>query len=358
MAEGLGEGYSTITLAGGMIFTMGTADGREVVLALNPRNGQRVWASPTGGGVFGNNQGNGPRSTPTIDGNRLYALGAYGDLVCLETESGKLVWRKNILRDFQAENIRWGICESVLIDGDRLICTPGGPNAALVALDKTNGNVVWTAAVPGNPQAAYSSAIAADVAGARQYINFVSTGVVGVRAEDGAFLWGESSSANGTANISTPVVWADSVFSASGYGTGGALVQLSQSGGEVVARRAYHTKEMKNHHGGIIALDGYVYGSNDPGVLTCLDLKDGRVMWKDRSVGKAAIAYADGHLYVRSEAGPFALVEATPEGYREKGRMEQPHRSGWQAWAHPVVAGGRLYLRDMDKLLVYDVAAE
>ena len=357
MAEGLGDGFSTVSLARGMIFTMGTAGRREVVLALDADDGNRIWSRPTGGPVFQDGHGDGPRGTPTLDGDRVYALGASGDLLCLGIDDGNVLWRKNILRDFDAGNITWGISESVLIDGARLICTPGGRDAGLVALNKHTGDVLWKAAVPGDPRAAYASAVVADVDGVRQYINFLSSGVVGVRADDGRFLWEDRSTANGTANVSAPVFTEEGVFTASGYGTGGSLLKLTSNGDTTDAELAYHTNDMKNHHGGMVAIDGYLYGSNDPGVLTCLELKSGRVAWKDRSVGKGAVAYADGHLYVRSEAGPLALVEATPEDYREKGRIDQPYRSDMAAWSHPVIFGGRLYLRDMDKLLVYDVRA-
>ena len=357
MGQGLGEGFSTVSIARGRILTMGTAGDQEVVLALDPADGKPIWSQQTGGAVFQDGHGNGPRATPTIDDDRVYALGANGDLVCLAFDDGNVLWRKNILNDFEASNITWGICESVLIDGDKLICTPGGRNAGMVALDKKTGDVIWKGALPGDPKAGYSTAIIAEVGGVRQYINFTSTGVVGVRAADGQFLWQDKDSSNGTANISSPVFTGEGVFSASGYGSGGALVRLTPKGDRTAAELVYQTKEMKNHHGGMVALDGYLYGSNDPGVLTCLELRNGDVKWRERSVGKGTVGYADGHLYCRSEAGPLSLVEATPTKFRLKGRLEQPLRSDKMAWAHPVIAGGRMYLRDMDKLLVYDVRA-
>lgn len=352
---GLGEGYSSVSVQGDRIFTMGTKNGREMVIALNSRDGQTAWSVPTGGGVFGDGNGNGPRSTPTIDGDKLFVLGAQGDLLCLKIADGSKVWSTNILQQFQGSNITWGISESPLIDGENLICTPGGRAGTVVALNKTSGQVVWRSQVPGNPKAAYASPIVLEVGGVRQYAVFTSNGVVGVRARDGVAMWGDDGSSNGTANCSSPVAVGDRVFSASGYGKGGACVQLRSTRGATTANRIYHTPDMKNHHGGLVAVDGTVYGSSDPGVLVSLDAATGRVNWRDRSVGKGAITYADGHLYVRSEKGDVALVKATPAGYQEVGRFSQPNRSGRPAWPHPVVVDGRLYLRDWDSLIAFDV---
>ena len=356
-AKGLGLGYSTVALAHGKLYTMGDVGEDSMVLALDPASGDQIWAVRIGAS-FPQDQGNGPRGTPTIDGDRLYALGAHGDLCCLDANTGEVVWQKNILSEFGAVNITWGISESVLIDGEKLICTPGGKGAAMVALDKNTGDVIWKAAAEGDPAAAYSSAIIAEIGGVRQYINFTHTGLIGVRAEDGKVMWKNDKSANGTANCSTPVLFQDGVFSASGYGTGGALVYLISTDGETTAVLAYHTKHMKNHHGGMIALDGFLYGSNDPGTLTCIELATGEVKWRDKSVGKGSLAFADGLLVLRSEEGPIALIEANPEKYVEKGRFDQPERSENRSWAHPVIAGGKLYLRDMDVLLCYDIRSE
>lgn len=355
-ARGLGEGYSSVCVAYKTVYTMGNVDDREMVLAVSLESGQPLWSAPTGGRATRQNAGNGPRGTPTIDGERLYALGVDGDLVCIDLRTQDVVWGGNILRKFNAENIHWGVSESVLIDGEQLICTPGGRKATMVALDKQTGDPLWRAAVPGDPRAPYASAIVAEVDGVRQYIAFTSKSVVGVRAEDGNVLWQENSSANGTANCATPIFYQGHVFSASGYGTGGALLRLQSEGNGTNATRVYHTRKMKNHHGGMIVIDDHLYGA-DGQVLTCLNLADGQPVWRDRSVGKSSIVYADGHLYVRSESGPVALVEATPAGYREKGRFTQPLRSGANSWSHPVVADGKLFLRDMDVLLCYDLTS-
>lgn len=351
--DGLGEGYSSVSIKGDTIYTMGTIGDEEHLFALALTDGSRKWSIRTGANRP-DGTGNGPRSTPTVDAGHVYALGAYGDLVCVEADSGQVVWKLNIVKESRGNVPTWGICESVLIDGDQLICTPGGSTATMVALNKKTGKPIWASMVEGKPAAAYSSPIVIEVGGVRQYVNFVHTGVVGIRAADGLPLWMRPESANGTANCSSPLYADGHVFTASAYGTGGALFRLMSQGGQTRADLVFETKQMKNHHGGMVLIDGYVYGF-DEGVLTCLDLRTGKATWQNRSVGKGSLAYADGHLYLRSEDGPLALAEANPRQYVEKGRFPQPERSGRPAWAHPVVAGGRLYIRDQDKLLVFNV---
>lgn len=351
--RGLGEGYSTVSLVDGKLLTMGARDDGEFVICLDYPTGDELWAIRIGH-TYRNGQGNGPRSTPTIDGDRVYALGANGDLVCLQLADGRRVWGGNILEEFQGNNIHWGISESPLIDGNLLICTPGGRRGTMVALNKETGRTAWTAHAPGNPAAAYASPIAIDVDGDRQYVNFTHTGIIGVRAGNGEFVWSNDSSANGTANCSTALFQDNHVFSASGYGTGGSLVRLTGERGRAGAELVYHTREMINHHGGMVLVDGYIYAT-DNDAMKCLDFMTGDVMWQNRSVGKGSVVYADGMIIIRSESGPLALIEATPEEYRELGRFDQPERSNHRAWSHPVVADGRLFLRDQDVLLVYDL---
>ena len=353
-ASGIGEGYSTVSLAHGLVYTMGNVGEDEMIFALDLATGKQRWATRNAA-AYSQDRGNGPRATPTIDGGTLYAMGGAGNLSRVDAKSGKVAWQKDVLKELGAKNLSWGISESVLIDGERLICTPGGKQATMAAIDKDTGAVLWKAQAPGNPKAAYASPIVIDVGGVRQYVNFTHNSVIGVRASDGQFLWEDRSSANGVANCSTALFHEGHVFSASGYGTGGALLKLQSQGDTTQASLVYKTKDMKNHHGGMAIVDGFLYGSNDPGILTCLELKTGRAMWKERSVGKGSVTYADGHLYLRSEKGPVALVEATPRGYNEKGRFDQPQRSDRPSWPHPVVAEGKLFLRDQDKLFCYDL---
>ena len=353
-ANGLGAGYAAVSVANGRVYTMGAVGNDEKVFSLNERDGKQAWSVSTGGGAFREGQGDGPRCTPTVDGDRVYALGALGDLVCLDAKSGQRRWHKNILKEFDGRNITWGICESPLIDGDKVIVTPGGRGATVVALNKSNGSVIWKSRAPGDPKAGYASAITVEVGGVRQYVNFTASGLIGVRANDGEFLWENSSAANRTANCSAPVFHENHIFYGSGYGTGGACVRLESNGRTTRAEEIYKTKQMKNHHGGMVVVDGFLYGCDEER-LTCLDVLSGKVIWQDRSPGKGSITFADGLLIVRSENGPVTLVEANSQQYVEKGQFDQPNRSRKNAWAYPVVANGHLYLRDQETLLCYDL---
>jgi outer membrane protein assembly factor BamB len=353
-APGVGGGYGTVSIVGGRVYGMGYQGGNEAVWCLDAANGNGVWSSPIARANHrGKGYDEGSRCTPTVDGRRLYVLGDSGDLACLEAADGRIVWKKDLVTDFGGRVPGWGYTESPLVDGDRVIVTPGGRQATLVALNKNTGDVVWKAVVPEGDGAGYSSAIAADVGGQRQYIQFLAGGVVGVSAADGRFIWRYNDPANGTANISTPIYRDGHVFAASGYGTGGGLAKLTGSS----AAQVYFTKRMQNHHGGMVLVGDHLYGFDESN-LTCLEWATGNVKWFNRSVGKGSVTYADGHLYARGERGPVALVEANPAAYVEKGRFDQPERTGKAAWSHPVVSGGRLYLRDQDVLLCYDVKGQ
>lgn len=347
----LGAGYGSISTKGDRIFVQMVVGRQSAVASLDRSNGQIVWSKPLGS-AGSNDRGSGPRGTPTIDGDRVYALTESGDLACLRFGDGTIVWQRNILREFRGPNIQWLISESPLIDGDHVIVSPGGRDATVVALDKMTGNTVWTSKGLSD-QAGYGSAIVADVGGVRTLMTFTSEAGVGVRASDGKLMWKYPAAANRTANIATPVFSNGKVFYTSGYDTGGALLRLTAQGGEVKAAEAYFTRDMKNHHGGVVLVDGYLYGFNDS-ILTAINFETGKMAWRDRSVGKGSLTYADGNLYILSENNTVGLVEATPAGYREKGRFEIPD-SGLPSWAHPVVSGGRLYIRNQNSLAAYDI---
>lgn len=353
-APGRGRGYSTPSVAAGRVYGMGAVDGRETVWAVEESTGKPLWITPISAAVRQDRRGEGSRGTPTVDGELLYAVADSGDLACLETATGKVRWQKSFVGDFGGSVPRWGSSESPLVDGNRVVATPGGRNATLVALDKRTGEVIWKAVTPQGDSAGYSSAIAADIDGQRTYIQFVSGCVVGIAAKDGKFLWRYDSPANGTANCSTPIYRNNHVFAASAYSTGGGLAKLTTTPAGVTVNEVYFTKSMQNHHGGMVLVGDYLYGFDNSN-LTCLDFKTGEVKWSDRSVGKGSVTAADGHIYARSERGPVALVEATPQGYVEKSRFDQTDRSEMPSWAHPVISGGRLYLRDQDHLLCYDL---
>jgi len=350
---GLGIGFSNIAIADDIAYTMGNHGEREYVLALSLVSGERLW-SYDNGPAYHNGYGDGPRGTPVIDGDRLYALGANGDLVCLDRTEGADLWHRNFLKDFGGVLPHWGIGESVLIDGDRVICTPGGNGATIVALNKMTGETVWKSASPQGDRAGYSSAIAVTVGGVRQFVQYTASSTIGVRAADGKFLWRDTSSANGTANCCAAVAVDDMVVTASGYAKGGSMLRLTSTADETTATLGWHSNDMQVQHGGLVLFAGHIYAANEQ-ALVCVELKTGKMKWKARSVGKGSLTYADGRLVVRSEDGPIALVEATPEGYKELGRFIPPDRSGSKSWTYPVVASGKLLVRDQDLLLGYDL---
>lgn len=352
-ARGLGNGYGSMAVAGTRVFVQGTRGGRSVVVALNRADGKEVWSKALG--QAGNDdRGPGPRGTPTVDGDRLYVLTELGDLACLKTD-GTEMWQRNILRDFNGPQIRWQISESPLVDGAHLIVSPGGSGAGVVKLDKLTGKTVWTAKELSDA-AGYSSAIIADVQGVRTYLTFTSSAGVGVRASDGKLMFRYPKAANRVANITTPIFFDNKVFFTSAYDTGAGLVGLTAENGSVTAKEIYFTREMKNHHGGVILHNGYFYGFSDS-ILTCLEAATGKLMWRDRSVGKGSVMFADGHLYLQGENNVVGLAEATPAGYKEKGRFTIADK-GLPSWAHPVVSDGRLYVRNQDTIVVYDIKAK
>jgi outer membrane protein assembly factor BamB len=351
--SGLGAGYGTVSVAGGRLFVQSLRSGRSMVHALNVADGKYIWSKSLGPGAT-NDRGSGPRGTPTVDGDRLYVLTEAGDLACLLVADATVVWQRNILREFRGNNINWLISESPLVDGDRVIVTPGGPKAGMVALDKMTGRTIWTADGLSD-EAGYSSPVIVDVQGTRAYTTIMASAAVGVRATDGRLLWRYAPPANYTANITTPLVNGSQVFYTSAYGTGGGLVNLRPAQGEVRAEEVYFTRDMQNHHGGVVLVDGVLYGFSNA-ILTALDFSSGRTLWRHRSVGKGSLTYADRRLYVLSEYNVVGLAEVTASGYREVGRFEIADQ-GLPSWAHPVVSGKRLYIRNQNILGAYDVRA-
>jgi len=352
-AEGIGGGYGAVAVQSGHVFVQGMRDAQSVVTSIDAGTGSQAWTTAIGRSRT-NDRGSGPRGTPTVDGDRLYVLTENGDLACLQVADGRILWQKNIFETFGGQNINWLASESPLVDGDHVIVTPGGRGAGMAALDKMTGETVWTSADLSD-EAGYASPVAGQVQGLRTVVTLTSRGGVGVRASDGKLMWRYDRVANTTANIATPVFDGNRVFFTSSYGAGGVLLELRREGDELRADEVYFTSSMQNHHGGVVLLDGYLYGYNNS-ILTCLEFATGRVVWRDRSVGKGSLTAADGHLYIVSEDNRVALVEATPVGYRETGRFTIPDR-GLPTWAHPVVSGGRLYVRNQDVLSSYDVRA-
>ena len=365
--KGFGNGFSTVAVADKQLFTMGKIKDENCLIAASTADGKILWTTPIG-------KGGDPNCTPTVEGGMVYGLSLDGDLACCEAATGKLVWSKSYQKDFGGKMMSgWGYSESPLVDGEYLICTPGGKDALIACLKKKTGEVIWKTAVPGDlgrkggDGAGYASIVISNAGGVKQYITLAGKGIVSVDAKSGNLLWSYNPVANGTANIPTPIVAGDYVFCSSGYGDGGTAllkIQHKQKGNEWNAEEVYAfpANKMQNHHGGMILLGDHVYmghGHNE-GFPLCLDLKTGQDAWRPgrgAGGGSAAVAYADGNLYFRYQNGTMALIEATPEKYNLRGqfKVKTNHREGWP---HPVIAGGMLYLRDQDELHVYNIKAK
>lgn len=358
--DGLGRGYSSVSIVDGRIFTLGKQRRGAELTALNLADGEELWSTPVGPGN--------PNCTPTVDGELVYGLGRQGELVCCNTKTGDIVWSKSFKDDFGGKMMSgWGYSESPLVDGDRLIVTPGAADAAIAALNKKTGEVIWKAKMPddignrGREGAAYSSVVISNAGEIKQYVQLTGRGIISVAAKDGRNLWSYNRIANGTANIPTPIVKDDFVFCSTGYGTGAALLKIEKDGRQLAAKEVYflNQKELQNHHGGMILIGEHIYcgHGHNQGFPLCINMKTGKEAWRPGrgpGTGSAAIVFADGHLYFRYQDGVMALIEATPEEYRLKGSFKIASNNG-ASWPHPVIHDGKLYLRDQGTLLCYDI---
>lgn len=366
-ATGLGKGYAGVSIKDNRLFTTGNLPEGQAVIAVNIDDGKILWKTnllelnPEHGYP-------GARCTPAIDGDRLYAITSNGAISCLSVADGEIIWTKNFEDEWDGKMMsKWGFSESPLVDGDWVLCTPGGKDAMMVALDKTTGREIWRTSVSdlgdkGKDGAGYSSIVISNAGGVKQYVQLTGRGVIGVRASDGKLLWNYNPVANGVANIPTPIVSGDYVFCSTGYGTGSALLKLTKEGDGIKAEEVYFLdpKTMQNHHGGMVLYKDHIYcghGHNN-GFPLCLDLKTGKVAWggkiRGEGSGSAAVVFADGNLIYRYQSGEVALIEANPKEYILKGSFKADQVLG-KAWAHPVVCGGKLYLRDQDVLMCYDL---
>jgi outer membrane protein assembly factor BamB len=360
----LGGGYSSISASGNKLFTMGEKDGSSYVIALGT-DGKLLWQTKVGkAGAPGWGGFSGPRCTPTVASGLVVGVDQWGDLICVDAETGSEKWRKNYEQDFGAKRPEWGFAESPLVDENRVLITPGGQQGAMVALNLQTGETLWRT-TGFNDEAQYSSAVVALIGGVRQYVQLTMENLVGVSAKDGRILW-QAKRKGSTAVIPTPLVDGNRIYVTSGYGTGCNLFKVTESGGSFSVEQEYSNKVMANHHGGVVKVGANVYGFSDSKGWTCQDFQTGNVVWADKEkLKKGSVVYADGMLYCREEAdksktakGTVALLQATPSGFTEAGRFDPPDRSENNTWSHPVVAGGKLYLRDQDVLLCYDVKAK
>jgi outer membrane protein assembly factor BamB len=360
--EDAGRGYSTPAISGDRLFELGNEGiENEFAEARSIADGKRIWQARLGKVGNPKQEPNfpGARSTPTVDGDWVYALSSDGDLACLEKLTGKIRWQKSLRSDFGGKPGTWAYSESPLVDGEMVVCTPGGSEAALVALNKLTGEVKWKTALSAPEEAAYSSAIIVEAAGRKQYVQMLQQGLAGVDAKTGKLLWRfDKTVSRFKANIPTPLARGGEIYSA-GAGTGGGLIKLSAKGETVEAEQVYFSPKLPAAIGGVVLLGNYMFGTGGSGML-CVDFGSGEVKWENRALGPGSLSLVGGLLYFQGESGEVALVEPSSEGYREKSRFSPPNRPKRigpmeKSWTYPVVANGRLYLRDHDLLWCYDI---
>lgn len=350
-----GMGYAGFSIAGGNLFTMGASSDGENVLCLDAETGTKKWSTQLDNRVYPNNWGDGPRSTPTVDGEMLYSLSANGILGCLQAADGKVVWKKDLVADLGGKLQSWGFTESVLVDGDHVICTPGGGKGTMAALNKKTGEVVWRSTGI-QAEAQYSSPILINHEGKKQVVQLLSRKVIGVDPANGELLW-QANFPGRVAVIPTPIYSNGHLYVTAGYGIGCQLLKLGGKTPEVV----YENNYMENHHGGVILVDGKLYGHSDKEGWICQDFMTGEIIWKDKSLGKGAVGYAAGHLVCLEEgSGTVVLAEASTKGWKEQGRFKLDPQTAQRKpqgkiWVHPVIVNGRLYLRDQEFIHCYDV---
>lgn len=373
ICEGLGEGYASVSVVGDRAYSTGNQDGGQAVVAIDTTSGTRLWVTPLTNDVPDHGY-KGSRCTPTVDGNRLYVVASNGQIVCLDTETGKINWQRPF-SDWNGKMMSgWGFSESPLVDGDWVLCTPGGDDAMIVALNKLTGEEVWRSQVPAAGEekdrqgrglsngAAYSSIIVSNGGGVKQYVQLVGRGVIGVRANDGKFLWRYNGVANAVANIPTPIADGNYIFCSTAYGVGTALLELKKSGRDEVKMREVYFKDAKNiqnKQGGSVLVDGFIYcGHGDgQGMPICINMKTGEKAWgpiRGAGQGESSVIYADGHVLYRFQDGTIALVEANPKAYNLKFSFK-PEYQERESWAYPVIANGKLYLREQNKLMCYEL---
>jgi outer membrane protein assembly factor BamB len=355
-----GVGYSDVAVVGDNLYTMGSDDRTEFLFALDLKTQKKVWNAEVGP-LLVNGWGDGPRGTPTVDGDLIFAIGGQGNLVCVKAANGEKVWSRGLKSELGGEMMSgWGYTESPLVDGDQVVCTPGGSKGAVAAFNKKNGELLWRS-IDFKDRAAYSSLVVAAVGGIHQYVLMTGESVAGIAAKDGKLLWRYARTGR-TAAIPTPVVSGDLVYATSGYGAGCNLIRLTAAGSGIKEEEVYANKDMTNHHGGVVLVGDYLYGYSDSKGWECQDFKTGKVVWSERNkLGKGCLTYADGMLYLYAEKdGRVVLIEASPKGWNEQGRFTIPEqtklkRKSGKIWTHPVVANGKLYLRDLDLIFCFDV---
>ena len=346
--DGLGDGYSTVAVSGDTLYTTGVTDGKGFLIAISSDGrirGRAEYGKDVAKGGY-----RGARSTPTIDDGRVYVMSGFGVVTCFDQKRGKQLWQVDTFRKFGGRQIGWQISESLLIDGNNVICTPGGPKALMVALNKKTGEPVWQSSGL-DSKSAYCSPIVVNHYGRPMILSMVETGAIGVDARSGKLLWHHPHRNKYAVHAATPLYSEGNVFITSGYGYGSELLQLSRDGTRVSVK--WTSKALDNHHGGVVLIDGYVIGTNNR-ELVCLELDTGKIQWKTRGVGKGSLTYADGMLYIYGERGMLGLVDPDPQNPSLVSTFKVTKGTN-QHWAHPVVTDGRLYIRHGDALMAFNL---
>ena len=357
IAEGLGQGYASVTLAGGMIYTAGDSDKQDVVTAMD-LDGKVRWRFENG--PSWQKSVPGARGTPTVDRGRVYHESALGSVVSLDARTGRRIWGRDLVKELGGRYGGWGYAESLVVDGRHVICCPGG-DTAIVALEKESGKIAWRSPSAGEP-AGYATPIVAECGRLRMVLTMSERSLIGVNADTGALLWKlEHVNPNYVANCVTPVYHEGRVFVSCGYGKGCALLKVNVSGKSAAVEPVWSNTDLDNRHGGVLLLDGHLYGASQvthKGRWVCLDWETGRLSYAEKGVGEGSVTSAAGMLYVLSEQRKVGLLRATPTGHEVVSQFQLPQEGGGASWAHPVVCGGRLYLRYGSRLYAYDVRAD
>ena len=368
--SGAGRGYSSLAILDNKIYTLGDGlstqkDADEYLSCFDKATGKQLWAIKTGTPwTSGQSNWQSSRSTPTVNDGRVYVVTPEGQLICCESSDGKVIWRKDLKKDFSGKKADgWGYSESVLVDGNKVICTPGGATSTVVALDKKSGETLWTCKNPDDRGAGHASIVISTIGNQKVYVQSTGSGLLGV-SESGALLWTYPIVKN-TAVIPTPIVRDDLVFFPVGYrrdqGGGALLRQVPSADGTVTIQEIYGMKsDLANKHGGVVLIGDYLYGdSDDAGRPYCADLMTGDIKWatKGSGQGSAVIIGGGDRLYIRYQNGVMALVEANPAEYKEVGSFKIPGSGDGArpSWSHPVILEGKLYIREQDKILCYDI---
>lgn len=355
-AQGIGEGFAGVVMANGMIYTAGNVDDKMTITALD-MDGNLRWQVPNGDAYTRSYPG--ARGTPVIDRDRLYHESPDGRVACYNATTGKEIWSLNILDEFDGKQTQWALAESVLIDGNRLICCPGGSKTAVVALDKMTGETVWKSPSASGDLAGYASPTLIEYKGLRIILAMTDNALIGVNADNGKLLFQHTHPTKYKVNALMPIFRDGHVFISSGYGTTGSLLlKLNVDGDKASVEQVWHSLDLDNHHDGVVVWQGHIYGaahSSGKNRWVCLDWKTGETKYAEKGVGKGPVTFAEGMLYTMSENRDVGLVKATPEAHDVISRFEIPRQGKGKTWAHPVVCGGRLYIRHGDYLYAYDV---